>query len=50
MLKAQTGLPARKSKPKYKHLKENLLKDFALGGFQSDRPITSENELVRTTG
>jgi GntR family transcriptional regulator of arabinose operon len=50
MAKAKPGLPAREAKPKYKRLKENLLQDFALGGFQSGRPIPSENELTRTTG
>lgn len=48
--KAKTVLPTQDAKPKYKRLKETLLKDFALGGFQSDRPIPSENELTRTTG
>ncbi len=50
MAKVQTGLPVREAKPKYKRLKENLLKDFASGGLQSDQPIPSENELTRTTG
>ena len=37
-------------KPKYKRLKEHLLKDLAVGRHQIDKPIPSENELVKTMG
>jgi GntR family transcriptional regulator, arabinose operon transcriptional repressor len=50
MVSTETEYPVNDQKPKYKWLKEHLLKDFAVCRYESDKPIPSENLLAKTSG